>query len=78
MKMSSRKRLLEADDDVNSSDDETEHQDCASTRTYAKSNRRYCPHCSQYVVLKTYRSHKRLYFSEVSLPINKFSADIDE
>ena len=36
-------------------------------RTYVRSNRRFCPHCSQFVVLKTYRSHKRLYLSEVRI-----------
>ena len=55
---------------LNVSEDETEdHDGSASTRTYTQSNRRYCPHCNQFVVLKTYRSHKRLYFSKVSLPV---------
>ena len=48
----SRKRLLEVD---------------VEDRTYAQSNRRFCPHCSQFVVQKTYRAHKRLYFSGVRI-----------
>ena len=68
----SRKRLFEeleayssiATDDPNSeiSDEEDRTVD---KRTCTKSNRRFCPHCEQYVTLKTFRAHKKLYYSEV-------------
>lgn len=59
--MATRKRRLSS---VSSSSDE--EQDCGvDSRAYTQSNRRFCPHCHQYLVLKTYRAHKGLYFSEV-------------
>lgn len=30
-----------------------------------KTNRRTCPHCQQLVSMKTYKTHKRLYYNEV-------------
>ena len=30
-----------------------------------KSDRRTCPHCKQLVSLKTYKTHKRLFYNEV-------------
>lgn len=45
-----RKRFLSSD---SSSSDEK--QDCGvDSRAYTQSNRRFCPHCRQYLVLKTY------------------------
>ena len=34
-----------------------------------KTNRRTCPHCSQLVSVKTYKTHKRLFYNEVKTMI---------
>ena len=31
-------------------------------RSILRIERRHCPHCSQFISLKTYRAHKRLYY----------------
>ena len=51
----SRKRRLPEDEGDRSS----------LTDTYYKSNRRVCPHCGQSLMIKTYRTHKRLYYDQV-------------
>lgn len=33
--------------------------------THYKTDRRSCPHCHQLVSLKTFKTHKRLYYNEV-------------
>ena len=47
----SRKRPLE------------DYEACASYSR--KGNRKYCPHCDQSLSVKTFKTHKRLYFDEV-------------
>ena len=42
-----------------------------------RANRRECPHCGEYLTLKTIKAHKRLYFNKVtSLLLAKQSKNI--
>ena len=38
-----------------------------SDEYHYQTSRKLCPHCGESVALKTYKSHKRLYFNEVSV-----------
>ena len=37
--------------------------DCTTTQSLC-SSRRFCPHCSESLSLKTFKTHKRLYYDE--------------
>ena len=37
--------------------------DCTTTQSSC-SSRRFCPHCSESLSLKTFKTHKRLYYDE--------------
>ena len=49
------KRLKRSDGSVESSSEQVVH----------KSGRRFCPHCSESLSMKTYLVHKRLYYNQV-------------
>ena len=36
--------------------------DALTARPTLSIDRRHCPHCSQFISLKTYKAHKRLYY----------------
>lgn len=52
----SHKRPLNRDDEA----------DCLVSSVCYKSNQRVCPHCDQSLSIKTFRSHKRLFYDQVS------------
>ncbi len=46
--------------------------------SHKKTDRRTCPHCNELLSLKTYKTHKRLFYDEVRLYVNSGNAIITD
>lgn len=64
--MMSRKRPRGGDISSSEEDAASIDKESVVARIF-KTDRRTCPHCQQLVSLKTYKTHKRLFYNEVAI-----------